>query len=59
MIVPTWIVDVGETRFRVPQSDLEGFTRVLIFNHLEFNVYRDEVEVARLGGVPFDQTIVD
>lgn len=59
MIVPTWIVDVGDMRFRVAQNDLEGFTRVLIFNKLAFNVYRDEVEAARLGGMEFDQQIID
>jgi hypothetical protein len=41
MVIPTWVVtlDPGneelEERYRVPQSDLESFLKVLIFNSVE------------------------
>lgn len=41
-VIPTWLVSVtdGET-WRVPQTNLEAFIHILIFNGKEFKVRRE------------------
>lgn len=59
MVTPTWTVIVGGQTFRVPQTDLGGFCQVLIFNHLAFEVYRDDVESMRFGGELPKETVIE
>lgn len=54
MIVPAWLVVTKDFQFRVPESDLEGFTRVLLFNKMEFQVSKPKDDPGYFAG---EQTV--
>ena len=41
-VIPTWVVTFGEITFRVPETHLESFLHILLFNGIaEFQARRE------------------